>query len=1384
MKAKYGEFGPGEKPTKNEATTRRDMLQEVQDIDGLPWEVRWRKNAIPSSEELLQDMRDRFDLYIQDPIEREVDWYLHWKDRLYEMNPDRLLWPQGYTDYLDNYDASGRRRVLPSAQKWTDTSWRYLADTQYKDRMWLVEGEARKGAHAQLQSTEDMMRDEAKRQQEAAEMVLGLQSGVIDLDDDQVYQSLSGTADPKVVAETKHRLNTYSVEQNLLTEQQKASRPVDPVSGLLKSSIDTKPLPSGLTLEQGAAIVARDNLQRHMISQAGETSTRDGIEQTLGAMRAIKDSSDAAGGVPGSYALASSGVENAKRRLQLYEQQQQQQLIGGDKSEIALPTSNTSNVVNVISAFEASAHHHQKKKSADPPKKEGTMSSSGYITVPSRPDGSDPLMAREMYPEVPVAVNSNDAAAAQPHGRSSHNLNGDVTPSMPDWYVKQAVNTESLIQSYGLVNDPLEMQAVDARYQSKDDANRASPEATFSDEGSDGDWVADVKGEAFFPNAFDEVKNIKSTLTPELTRDFTPLPKYHEVPKTPEGDEIVVASPTAVVEAVGIDGKPLKRSEILRRERSLRNVQKAKKRAAVNNSNVGAAFDGEMMLPTLPWETDAVLDPNRGLANAEHGDLVLPIDRPSLEATWKAYRESFRLSVTNLSNKKTSHTEKQIVDIISEMAPKFRRGDVGHHPDIPEPQLEVIKITYEAHVKEFLAEYLKTNKSRPTEVKVYKQEAEQLLRQATAKAKLLGKGFVNFMEEMTIAEMESVRQSPIQKYAIILKEPKLDAILQPFKRWIEHQNAEFTDMVFANDAHMEQNLDALKKSLNDARFQAPLAVEGVSEALRAAAIDAMHHWCLGGLYRRAALFLMDEFIRHGELRFRSKAEYYFENATESYQVGYSQGHLFITMPVPGCETPYDFADSDFIGGENALVEELQGNFTRADELWINGTRKRLYPVVDETETMWYNERRGRFTNAIDISDRTLEGLNKRTHPSIHPFPDRARPFLEGAPLTQETAEHLWMRYMGEVYREHGLFMGRVGRFATARDYMEKSIGFLQLAIREAKEKLPPSWKAVLLTQAKYLGCLAEHSAVEDPSLLVRNVDELMTKLYNVFDDTREQAKTATAPTSSRSMMLHWMDGEYDLPARVALAQRIMPILADLVTQRAVQSGAKPPTNDELMRALAKRAQLGGSYEMHHEWFAATDAAAEEVVRKRILGWRAREVAGSDPYLYLTHLYFYLRVHPKSATQVDEYWSMYEPVYKHIHTRAAAASRSRGSQMINDALRRVCHILLPGEKRHHDILLQELTTLRETLTHMVPKVELDRTIAALRAHMNNPASPPYVFGSSFLNAAAIKGDALKKNQSLRVSLASKEYAETLKKIADAKSINEGNHFPQSRLIGSD
>lgn len=1321
MKRKYGDLGPGERPSKNSATTRRDMLKVAQDVDGLPWEVRWRKTLIPSAEEMIQDIRDRFDLFVQDPMEREVQWYLHWRDRLYKMQPDRLIWPQGFTDYLDHYDIHGRRRVLPSAQKWTDTSWKYLADVQYKDRMWLVEGEDRRGVHMQLQSTEQLLHDEERRQLETADIVAGLQSGVIDLDEEQMYQALSGTADPLEVAKTKTKIESYQAEVAGMDQDAIAQRGVDPISGFPKAS-DQEKLPSGLSIEQATAIVGRTTFQREMTQQAGETATRLGRDPTAAVLKAHHYMAKKAEDEPMETAFVTSRIEQMKEK-------QQRILQTGEGQR-----SGASQLADIVSAVE-----RQSSASPSPPSNRTTKE--GFITVDRRPADQEPTMPREMFPAVDAHFSNKN-----PHPQKDR----VEETAVPAWYHAQAVETDSMIRVYGTTRDPIEMQPADPRYQSKP----ATVPSSSSSEVPDAHGAASLLEESAFgsESVFDDFKIHKAKFTPELTREFQPLPTFKEAALLKDGK--TSADGTSSIAVVDGEGKPLKRSERQRRERLARQKK----------MQDPSPFDADILLPSLPWETDSVADPYRGVAEASAVAESVSIHRPSLEATWKAYRDFFRQTLMEFNSVARTATEDQCITLLLSAVPRIRKDEVGTHPVVPPEQLEIIQLVFEGHLKQFISDFFKSRSVRASESKAMKSESEDVLRQASAKSKLLGSAFVNFVQEMVSLELDGVRQNPIQRYAILLREKRLEPIARPFGRWAETQLFEFVGSEYTNDQHLEGTIEQLKRSLSETRFKTPSRVEGVQDVVRDATIEALHHWCLGTVYRSASKHYMGMYLKFSEVRFRGKAEHYAENATEAYQIGYQTGNQLLTMPVPDTDPPYDYDEKEFMEGENAMYAELLGNFEKAERLWNAGTTRRWYPVVDETEYMWYLERRGRYTMAMDVSDRTLENLNKRTHPSIHQFPDRARPFLEGAPLTQETAEHLWLRNMGEVYMEHSQFMGRVGRFATAREYQSKALNFLHLAIREAQERLPASWAAPLLTRARFLG-FAACEPQEDPEVFLKTVDDTMEKLYAL-----ENPKAENGPREKR----HWFDPEFDLPVRVALVQRSMQLLGVVVLKVAERS-ARKPTDEELMKFLAARAK-GGAYS-EHEWFAATDAAAEEVVRKRILRWRDHEVDGSDAFLYLTHLYFSIRVQPKSHDDVQKYWEMYEPVFSHIYTRAALASRARGVAMIGDALRRICQILLPGSKDHHAVLLGKLTTTREKLSHLIDRKDADRTINALEAHMANKNFPSYVYGTAALHRSAVKADELQRNQTITIDFAAKDYKAILGQKALARSAGE-NQTPRA------
>ncbi|RNF19642.1 uncharacterized protein Tco025E_04019 [Trypanosoma conorhini] len=1299
MRARFGEYGPGERLTKSSQQTRRDMLQEQQDVDGLPWEVRWRKGLIPTAEEMIQEVRDRFDLYIQDPIEREQEWYLHWKDRSFKVQKDRMIWPQGYTDYLDHYDVHGRRRVLPSDQRWSDTSWKHLADTKYKDRMWLIEGEERNAVHESLREERTLIEEEEQRQLEMGNVYSGILAGVVDLDPEQTYQALSGTADPLEVARTKLKIQAYGAKQALDRSRNSGPVEVDPISGFPKAAME--PLPTGITVEQGAAIAAEASIQNEMLEQTADMAKQAGHDAVPALMKAHHNTSKQHGDRPILRSLVEKKIEET-RRLQkshgasvLNSVESVLQEIEG-KTVPALEERKSGEASeDAAPAAPATPVARQRRGSAANEAGEAETPS-GFLHVGQRPPDAEPDVPAELY-NVPKER---------------------AMEKMPGWYRETLVETEPLIQAYDLTHDPLEARE-SARVEYYQPPPLTEENRITNDEALTG------------VSAFDEMKMHKLRSLPELVEGYKPLPLFRELG---EGDP---------AEGDATDAKKasaMKKSEKLRRERQER-LKKAK-----------VQYDPDILLPSLPWETDSITDPYRGVA----ADDAVDFSKPELEKTWRAYRDAFQQRMTEFGNLTQVTTEDKCERMLMDTMERFRRGEVAEHPPIPAEQEAIFRLIFEAHTKHFLSDFYKFKGNRVTESKTAKAEADEILRRASAKCKLLGPNFMNFIQEMTSLELDSIRKNPAQRYVIMIRDRKYEPLGKPFMNWITNELGEFILTDFRSLEQLETSLEFLKKHVNDAKFKCPMRLEGITDSARDAAVEAFFQWCRGALCFYAGKQLHRMYIEFADTRFRTRAEDLFEDSIEWFSNYAKASSGVVQIPIPDSDPPYEYEEKDFLDGENAVYAEIVGQLDKAEGLWHSGTSRRWYPVTDETEYMWYNERRGRLTLAMDISDRCLENVNKKTHPSIHPFPERARPFLEGAPLTQETAEHLWMRYMGDLYNEHSEFMFRQGRFQTGRSYREKCLNLYHLAIRTARERLPPSWKAPLLTEAKYLMRVYEPGC--DVERHLREVEVVVDKLF-----------AAKEPR-------HWLEPSSDLPHRLALVHANLPAFGECITARVNARLGRTPSNELLLKAMEQRAHGGAYLPELGEYFAAVNEVVEEVFRAKVLRWRAREHEGSDPYLFWTHLYFAFRVQPRDAAEVQRMWDMYEPAYLYIYTQGALASRNRGQKLINDALRRMCQILLPGDKAQQQILLRELTSVREKLAHLIDRRELDRTIHALEAHLANPTHPTFTYGSSLLYREAVRHDRVASNPILRSDLAAKEYAE-LHKRRESLRAHENTLSPQ-------
>lgn len=1327
MRAKFGPDGPGERPSKSSQQIRRDMLMEQQDVDGLPWEVRWKKSLIPTSEEVIQDIRDRFDLYIQDPIEREQEWYLHWKDRSFKVQKDRMIWPQGYTDYLDHYDENGRRRVLPTDQRWSDSSWKHLADTHYRDRMWLIEGEERKAVHDSLKAESQLMEEESQRQLEIGDVFHGISSGVVDLDPEQTFQALSGSADPLEVAKTKLKIQAYGAGQALKGNDRSHHTSSSPHEAV--TALGQELLPSGVTVEQGSILAAEAAIAHEALEQQSEAARVAGRDPTLTMMKSELGEAKKRQDQPMLRTLVERGIQAIKENTSTLQEVED----SSPKSSLLAGTSEAKNV------------DHEEK--ADP-----SGNAEGFIRVEPRPKDKEPDIPPELC-----------------HPPTSRELE-----EMPEWYRQTLVETGPMIRSYGLTKDPLEVQQVESGFpregtslekkdndytletqkentdhddfrstkEEKEKKHRnLSHEPSRPSSAAPQEWYSPPPPEAEEDrvtnddaidgvSSFDEYKLHKLRTLPELVVGYKPLPLYREVQAQQQQEQEKNGQGNVSTAEEG-EGANLPKSRKLRKERQER-LRAAK-----------LHYDSDILLPNLPWESDSIVDPYRGVAENE----TVPFHKSDLERTWRAYRESFQQAITEFGNLTQVATEANSEKMLFDTMTRFREGKVGDHPPIPEEQEEVFRLVFEAHTKHFLADFYKFKGNRVTEANTTKAQADEMLRKASAKSKLLGKKFMDFLQEMTSLELESIRKNPVQRYCILVRDKKYEPIASPFMKWIKNELSEFNVKEFQSAEQLDTHREFLARHCNDARAKVPQRLEGISDAARDAAVEAFYHWCRGALCYYAGKHFHRMFIDYADTRLRSRAEELFEDSYEYFSNYAKAAKNIIQIPVPDSDPPYEYDEKEFLDGESAIFAEISGHLDKAEAIWHSGSTKRWYPMTDETEYMWFNERRGRLTLAMDISDRCLENVNKKTHPSIHPFPERAKIFLEGAPLTQETAEHLWLRYMGDLYWEHSEFMYRQGYFRTGLSYRNKCLNLYHLAIRTAKERLPPTWKAPLLTEAKYL--LRVYEPGQDVTRHLKEVETVVSKLFSF----KEPA--------------HWIEPFSELPFRLAVVHANLPAYGEAITREVQRRVHQRPSQELLMKNMLQRANGGATLPELEEYFKVADAVSDELFRNKILKWRSKEHEGSDPYFFWTHLYFAFRVLPKNREEVEKMWGMYKPAYSYIYTQSALACRQRGYRLINDALRRVCQILLCGERDQKQILFDELKKVRDLMSHVVDRKELDRAITALELHMQNPQRLPYIYGTGLLLKEAQNQEKIARNPLLRSALGEEEYLKLRERQQDLR-----------------
>lgn len=1330
MRAKFGPEGPGERPSKSSQQIRRDMLMEQQDVDGLPWEVRWKKTLIPTSEEVIQDIRDRFELYIQDPIEREQEWYLHWKDRGFKMQKDRMLWPQGYTDYLDHYDENGRRRTLPTEQRWSDSSWKHLADTHYRDRMWLIEGEERKAVHESLKAESDLMEEEEQRQLEMGDVFHGISSGVVDLDPEQTFQALSGTADPLEVAKTKLKIQAFGAGQALKgNDRANASSPAYDVVTALGKEV----LPSGVTVEEGAILSAEAAIAHEALEQQSEAARLAGRDPTLTMMKSEVQEAKRRSDRPMQRTLVESGVKAIQKKRDSQ---------GGKELGSSL------SITGLVSAMESTQKGNDVGAACP-----SALSESGFLPIAKRPHHQEPDIPPELC-HPPVSKELEE---------------------MPEWYRETLVETGPMIKSYGTTGDPLEMGeptqiSGSSRGQSQERAEpmagtasdtvgkRAEGEkaktfhcdATASSSSSSSLLNVAASKNWYTPpppeneedrvtnddavggiSSFDEYKLHKLRTLPELVAGYKPLPLYHEVQALAkqEGDPVCPSSSSAPSET----NDPFESTNSRRKRKKRQERLRAAK----------LQYDSDILLPNLPWESDSIVDPYRGVEEKE----LIPFHKSDLERTWRAYRESFQQSITEFGNLTQVTTEANCEKMLFDTMTRFREGKVGNHPTIPEEQEEVFRIVFEAHTKHFLADFYKFKGNRVSEANTTKAQGDEMLRKASAKSKLLGKKFMDFLQEMVSLELESIRKNPVQRYCVLVRDKKYEPIAVPFMKWVKNELSAFNVTEFHSVEQLETHREFLARHCNDARAKVPQRLEGISDAARDAAVEAFYHWCRGALCYYAARHFHRMCIDYADTRLRSRSEELFEDSIEYFSNYAKAAKNIVQIPVPDSDPPYEYDEKEFLDGESAVFAEISGHLDKAEAIWHSGSTKRWYPMTDETEYMWFNERRGRLTLAMDISDRCLENVNKKTHPSIHPFPERAKVFLEGAPLTQETAEHLWMRYMGDLYWEHSEFMYRQGNFRTGLSYRQKCLNLYHMAIRTAKERLPLTWKAPLLTEAKYL--LRVYEPGQDVHRHLKEVETVVSKLFSL----KEPA--------------HWVEPFSELPFRLAIVHANLSAYGEAITREVQQQIKLAPSQELLMKNMLQRASGGPTLPELEEYFQRVTTVADDLFRSKILKWRSMEHEGSDPYLFWTHLYFAFRVQPRDPQEVEKMWAMYKPAYSYIYTQSALACRQRGYRLINDALRRVCQILLCGDKDQKQLLLDELKKVRDLMAHVVDRKELEKSISALELHLKDPQRLPYIYGTGLLLCEAQKQERIARNPILRSALGEADYLKLRERQQDLR-----------------
>eukprot|EP00760_Papus_ankaliazontas_P007405 PhM_4_TR13342/c0_g1_i1/m.69185 len=1232
MLEKYGPLGPGERPTMTPSQSRRDELQKVQDIDGLPWEVRWKKNLIPTAEELVQEMRDRMELSELDPMEREVQWYLHWKDRLFKAQRDRMIWPQGYTDYLDHYDESGRRRSLPGTQKWTDQNWKHLADEHSRDRMWLASSEERQlRLEATRSSHDDLVAQREEKDMEVADLYHGLALGVIDPDPDQATRVLAGTSDPVELKRAQRKLRLHSAEMFVQTTVGEVL--VDKETGSPVTSVSHEKLPSGLTIAEASVIELQGaGLQDQMDNKA---------EQAL--------------------SQGQSGV------LEYLRQQRAEGKKHGDKPAlVSLAETERDRVLEL------------KRKA-------------GFIEIESRPESVKDTEAPELH-----------------YHPKDEILDGEV----PEWYTKLIIEPGPSITTYGTTNDPIE-----SREMTKEEL-----EKYYHKDVTDKDMVLETDEISAGENAFDELKFHRQRTTPELVKGFKPLPKYSDLP---------------AVQKMGEDGT-LTASQRL-----------AKKRRERRKTNLN--WEHDLSLPDLPWDTDPVMDPYRGVSE----DGAVAFHKPTLTEVFDTYKKYLLKVLCEFHNITAYGSEQRGEEKLFEAIKNVQEGNVGPHPPAAEEHLEVIRLSYESHLRQFLHDwYNHRGAGRKHDAEAQKATAEQLAHRAAAKCKLLGKAFMEFMQERTANELDAVKKSPNMKHKVIVKEKAHETLVKPYEKWL----AGLADIVrskYSNWEQIEVQREFMLRTLNEARNKCPAKVENTSAQMRGLIVEAFFLWCKGTLQFHCAKKSLEFFHLHNDTRFRSRAEELFEESFELYQAFQKYAEQCgVYIPIPNADAPIEYDDTEFLEGENAHVAELSGQLEKAERLWKGSTRYRWFPMWDETDFMHFLERRGRISMAMDVSDRTLEAMNRKTHPSIHPFPEVGRRELEGAPLTQETTEHLWLRHMADLYMEHSQFNEKVGRHGTAAEHFKHAIGLFRLAMKQARERLPPSWTAPIYTKAKYLMYTAAYSSDRDQT--IQEVEDCIAQIRALPELPR-----------------NWVVRTLDLHIRAAMFAKVIPLYVHRIRERAERDVKTSFSSEQLIANMQHRERVGGDLSSMMAFEEAADRQAQQF-RDVCFAHRDQEKEGSDHWHMFNHFAFTVRVRPKNPEEVDKLKEVYWQTYDYLYSATALGTRTRAIYF-QESIRRISMILAPGTIKHREELLEELKKVQTAMKHMIEQEDMKRAIASLENNIktNGPTQQIYIYGTADIHAAALKHQQQQKSMSqLLDSSASQDYDEIRQRFVTSREIGGG------------